>query len=113
MYEQCLSLRFAGWAFCGHKAIELPSDSDSLCLDDAPLMGRHGVDDRASVLSRSDKVEAGLLSKVLLDYGRLAWIRAQNCSLHTSEMLSYVENSTSGENRLLVVSLNDATAGQH
>lgn len=67
---------------------------------------RHSTENM-SALSRRDKVEAGLLSKVLLDYGRLAWIRSQECGLVSSELVSYVDTSTSGENRLLVVALHD------
>lgn len=56
-------------------------------------------------LSRKEKVEAGLLSKVLLDYGRLAWIREQSHSLNIGDLVTYVDKSISGENRLLAVSL--------
>ena len=64
-----------------------------------------GACHEATQLSRKDKVEAGLLSKVLLDYGRLAWIRAQSRSLNIGDLVTYVDKSISGENRLLVVSL--------
>eukprot|EP00892_Ulva_mutabilis_P007843 jgi/Ulvmu1/5430/UM022_0225.1 len=96
------------WAFCGHEAVELPDNEQHKGLLSSEA-SQHQVGTRpcleGSVVSRRDKVEAGRLSKVLLDYGRLAWIRSQKCRLLSSDLVSYVDTSTSGENRLLVVSL--------
>lgn len=107
---------FVGWAFCGHEAVEIPEEDSSSLQDCEPCTGNGSSTGgsqptEAILLSRRDKVEAGLLSKVLLDYGRLAWIRSQSCSLKSSDLVSYVDRSTSGENRLLVISL-DGVAGK-
>lgn len=107
MFWKCV-----GWAFCGHEAVEIP-DKDSSNPGDCERSNLSGSSHggsrttEAEPLSRRDKVEAGLLSKVLLDYGRLAWIRSQPCSLKSSDLVSYVDRSTSGENRLLAVSLSE------